>query len=82
MNKGEKTVLDLVLEELKGHREEVKGHGEVLSRLDERTLHIQARIDGVEKRTDKRSTAVSAIVATVIGGIVTFAFQALGWPRA
>ena len=82
MTKGEKTVLDSLLEQLKEHRLEVQAHAEVLARLDERTFHIQTRIDGVESRINRRSIATSAAVATVIGVVVTFAFQALGWPRA
>ena len=81
MTKNEKTVLDIVLGEVRDNRSEVQEHGKVLARLDERTLAIQRRIDGVESRTNRRSATVAAVVSVVVGVILTFAFNAMGLPR-
>ncbi len=81
MTKNEKTVLDIVLEEVRDNRSEVQEHGKVLARLDERTLAIQRRIDGVESRTNRRSATVAAVVSVVVGVVLTFAFNAVGMPR-
>ena len=82
MTKGEKTVLESLLEQVKEHRLEVQAHAEVLARLDERTFHIQTRIEGVESRINRRASAVGAIVGTIVSAIVAGIFALVGWPRA
>lgn len=81
MTKGEKNVLDHLLSELMSHRKDVQKHGVVLARLDERTIAIQRRIDGVEARVNRRSSAIAAIVAVIVGVGLTFALNAMGYPR-
>lgn len=81
MTKQETNILDHLLQELKNHRSDVQEHGEVLARLDERTLAIQTRIDGVESRVNRRSASVAAVVTIVIGVFLTFTLNAMGWPR-
>jgi hypothetical protein len=94
--KAEKTILGELLEETRANRELRHAQGEVLARLDERTLAMKeridetttglhGRIDGVEERIDSRvnrkATLVAGVVATVVGVILTFAFGAMGWPN-
>lgn len=81
MTNQEKTVLDILLQEVRDNRSEVQGHGKVLARLDERTLAIQRRIDGVESRTNRRSASIALIVSVVVGVILTFALNAIGYPN-
>ncbi len=78
MLNGEETgKLDRLLDELGEHRKEVKGHGEILARLDERTENQKDRLDRVEKK----SAALGAVTGGLAAAAVAIA-KALGIDNA
>ncbi len=73
MNGEENGKLDRLLDEMSEHRKEVKGHGAILARLDERTATTKDETKELRKRVsavERKSTGYGAGAGGVAGGFV------------
>ncbi len=57
---------------------ESKSHGEVLARLDERSLNQEKRMD----RIDRRSIGFGGTAGGIVALVISTALKAIGWPSA
>ncbi len=72
MNGQERTVLEDLCDEVREHRKENKSHGEILTRLDERTLNQKDRLDRIEKKSAAWGAVTGAVAAA--GVVIAKAF--------
>ena len=64
--------------DLKGVTKTLGEHGEILARLDERSMNQTQRMDRMNRRTAGIATIFSALASVVMAALL----NSIGWPRA